>query len=117
VQIIIAKSQNNVDYKPLPVDGFRICLATTIPGEKDAEIECVISHHLFFGSALDGLEYEALLRLGRSDRHGLNRAQRKPFKATKNLAAALRRPDAERLLWIDATKLASQKGIASSPHG
>ena len=31
-----------------------------IPGEKDAEIECVTSHYVFFGDALDDPEYEAL---------------------------------------------------------
>jgi hypothetical protein len=54
------KSQNNVDYKPPPVDGSQIRLVTIILGEKDAEIECVISHCLFFGDALDDPEYEAL---------------------------------------------------------
>jgi hypothetical protein len=99
------KSQNNVDYKLLPVDGSQIRLVTIISGEKDAEIECVISHYLFFGSALDDLEYEALSYGGEATDTVLITLNDKPFQATKNLAAALRalrRPDAERLLWIDA---------------
>ena len=100
------KSQNTVDYKPLPLDGSEIRLVAIIPGEKDAAVECVVSHYPFSENGVDTQEYEALSYVWGEETITIPiTVNRKPFQATKNLEAALRalrRRDAERLLWIDA---------------
>jgi hypothetical protein len=100
------KSQNTVDYKPLPLDGSEIRLVAIIPGEKDAAVECVISQYPFSENGVDVQEYEALSYVwGEAAVTIPITVNNKPFQATKNLEAALRalrRRDAERLLWIDA---------------
>jgi hypothetical protein len=100
------KSQNVVDYKPLPLDGSEIRLVAIIPGENDAEVECVVSHHPFSEDGLKVVQYEALSYVwGEATVTAPIKLNGKSFQATKNLEAALRalrHRDAERLLWVDA---------------